>query len=85
MTLWRPIYIRGLIVLVLENSYRALFVPIILGKLPQVIQRNLARAHTDPAWTITALQKGILTELRVLESGESLEYTPESLEGTLQM
>jgi len=36
-----------------------------------------------PVWIITELQQGILTELRVLESGESLEYTPASLDGTL--
>ena len=33
-------------------------VPIILGKLPPEICRNLARAHTDPEWPITDLQEG---------------------------
>ena len=42
-------HIRGLTALEQsENSYGALLVPIILGKLPQEIRRNLARAHTDP-------------------------------------
>lgn len=60
-------HIRGLTTL--ENSYGALLVPIILGKFPQEVRRNLACTHTDQTWTITALQEGILTELRVLESG----------------
>ena len=61
-----------------ENSYGALLVPIVKDKLPPVVRRNLARAHPDPQWTITDLQEGILAELRVLESGESLDYTHES-------
>ena len=61
---------------------------VILAKLPPEIRRNLARAHTDPKWTITDLQAGtcILTELRVFESGESLaasECTLESPDSTL--
>ena len=60
-------HIRGLTALEQsENSYGALLVPIILGKLPSEIRRNLACAHTDPEWTITDLQTGILTEFRVL-------------------
>ena len=77
-------HIRGLTALQQsENSYGTLLVPIILGKFPPEIQRNQACVHTDPEWTITDLQESIMTELRVLESGESLECTSESLENTL--
>ena len=60
-------------------------VPIICSKLPPEIRRNLAHVHTDPEWTLTDLQTGILTKLRVLESGESLEYAPESSDSPLSI
>jgi len=77
------VLVKGTVLEQPKSSYGVLLVHIILGKLPQDIRRNLAHIHTNPVWTITELQEGILTELRVLESGESLEYTPTSLDGTL--
>ena len=35
-----------------EDSYGALLIPIILGKLPTDIQRNLAREHGSLEWTL---------------------------------
>ena len=56
-----------------EDSYGALLVPIILGKLPAETRSNLARAHTNPEWTLSELKDCIKTEIRVLESGISNE------------
>ena len=72
-------HIRGLTALdKREDSYGALLVPIIVGKLPPETRRNLARAHTDPEWTVTDLQDGILLEIQILEQGVSLDYTESS-------
>ena len=41
--------------------------PIILGKLPTEIKKNLARDHENREWTIDKLQSAILKEIRILE------------------
>ena len=46
-----------------------MLVPIILGKLPVDVRRNLAREHENSEWTIRELKDAILREIRVLESG----------------
>ena len=54
-------HIRGLAALgKSEDSYGALLVPIILGKLPAEIRSNLARSHTSLLWTLSELKDSIL-------------------------
>ena len=63
-------HIRGLASLgVSKESYSTLLVPIILGKLPAPVWRNLARDHDQTRWTINDLQAAMLKEIRVLECG----------------
>ena len=52
-----------------NDSYGTLLVPIILGKLPTEIKKNLARDHENREWTIDDLQSAILKEIRILELG----------------
>ena len=52
-----------------KDSYGALLVPIVLGKLPIETRRNLAREHPDLEWTIDDLREAILKEIRVFEAG----------------
>ena len=53
-----------------EESYGSLLIPIILGKLPAKVKKNLVRAHE---WTITELQTAILNELYIFEMGSQTE------------
>ena len=63
-------HIRGLTALgKSKESYGALLIPIILGKLPVETRRNLAREHTNLEWTIDELREAILKEIRIFESG----------------
>ena len=63
-------HIRGLSALgKSKDSYGALLVPIVLGKLPIETRRNLAREHPDLEWTIDDLREAILKEIRVFEAG----------------
>ena len=67
-------HIRGLAALGKpEESHGALLIPIVLGKLPIDIQRNLAREHGSLEWTLNDLKQGILKEIRVLESSIQLQ------------
>ena len=69
-------HIRGLAALGKpEESYGALLIPIVLGKLPIETQRNLAREHGSLEWTLNDLKQGILKEIRVLELGLSINPT----------
>ena len=51
-----------------EHSYGDLLVPIIMGKLPTDLQRNLAREHSNSPWNLSDLMAAILKEIRILES-----------------
>ena len=51
-----------------EHSYGDLLVPIIMGKLPTDLQRNLAREHSNSPWNLPDLMAAILKEIRILES-----------------
>ena len=67
-------HIRGLDALgKSEDSYGALLIPIILGKLPAETRSNLAGSHTSLEWTLSELKDSILTETKVSESGLSIE------------
>ena len=52
-----------------KNSYSTTLVPIILGKLPVAVRRNLTRDHDQLRWTLDDLQAAVVKEIRVLESG----------------
>ena len=47
--------------------------PIILGKLPHELRKNLAREHDNPEWKFQELRESILKEIRVLEAGAQLK------------
>ena len=67
-------HIRGLDALgKSEDSCGALLIPNILGKLPAETRSNLAQSHTSLEWTLYELKDSILTEIKVLESGLSIE------------
>ena len=73
-------HIRGLDALgKSEDSYSALLIPIILGKLPAETRSNLARSHTSLEWTLSELKDSILTEIKVLESGLSIDSPEKTL------
>lgn len=52
-----------------NDSYGALLVPIILGKLPTDTKKNIAWDHENREWTISDLQDAILKEIHILELG----------------
>ena len=52
-----------------EHSYGDLLIPVVMGKLPGEIQRNLAREHSNSAWNLPDLMAGVLKEIRILETG----------------
>ena len=63
-------HIRGLAALgKTEESYGTVLVPIILGKLPSDVCRNLAREHVNAEWTISQVKEAILKEISILECG----------------
>ena len=63
-------HIRGLAALgKSKDAYGAMAIPIVLGKLPVDVHRNLAQEHGNSEWTIEQLKDTILKEIRVLESG----------------
>ena len=51
------------------DEYGAMLATSILGKLSVETRRNLARAHGSDESTITDLQRAILDEIRILETG----------------
>ena len=63
-------HIRGLAALgKTEESYGTMLVPIILGKLPSDVCRNLAREHGNAEWTISQVKEAILKEISILDCG----------------
>ena len=63
-------HVRGLLALGWQTeSYGALLVPMVLGKLPADIRKNLAREHNNLEWNIDELRDAIAREIRVLEAG----------------
>lgn len=57
------------------ESYGDLLVPIIMGKLPSELKKNLARGHNNPEWKFQELRDAILREIRILEAGTQLTPT----------
>ena len=67
-------HVRGLAALGQSaESYGALLVPMILGKLPVDVRKNLAREHDNLEWTLDQLQDSIVKEIRVIEAGTFLQ------------
>ena len=58
-----------------HESYGDLLVPIILGKLPHELRKNLAREHDNPEWKFQELREAIVKEIRILEAGAQLNDT----------
>ena len=50
------------------ESYGDLLTPIVFGKLPKEVQRNLARDHSNSEWTLGKLRSSIMKEIRILET-----------------
>ena len=51
------------------ESYGAPLVPMILGKLPAEVRKNLAREHSNLEWTLDQLRDSIVKEIQVIEAG----------------
>ena len=63
-------HIRGLTALgKTEDSYESMLVPVILGKLPIDVHKNLVREHGTKAWTISELRDAIWKEITILNCG----------------
>ena len=70
-------HVHGLLALGWSTeSYGALLVPMILGKLPADTRRCLAREHSNLEWTIDELRASIAREIRVLEAGLCMPSPP---------
>ena len=77
-------HVRGLELLGRSHeSYRDLLVPIILGKLPHELRKNLAREHDNPERKFQELRKAILKEVRILKAGAQLHDTPYAVTPTI--
>ena len=66
-------HVRGLAALGQSTeSYGALLVPMVLGKLPAEVRKNLAREHSNLEWMLDQLRDSIVKEIRVTEAGASV-------------
>ena len=66
-------HVRGLVALGQSTeSYGALLVPMVLGKLPAEVRKNLAREHSNVEWTLDQLRDSIVKEIRIIEAGASV-------------
>jgi len=57
-----------------QDSYGAQLIPVVWGKLPTEVKRNLARENNDSNWSIDQLREVLLREIRILEQGASTLY-----------
>ena len=53
------------------ETYGDILVPIIQNKLPNEINRNLARQNGNKEWRFDNLRKAILNEIEILEAGQN--------------
>ena len=51
------------------ESYGDLLTPIIFGRLPREVQKNLARDHDSGEWKINEMRSSIMKEIQILETG----------------
>ena len=68
-----------------EETYGDLLIPIILGKLPAELQRNLAREQNNGTWTINLLRQAILKEIRIMEASNPLIIKPKHLRNLIHL
>ena len=64
-----------------KETFGDFLIPIVFGKLPSVVRRNLTRDHTSDEWNIDELLGAIEKEITVLESG--LERQGDSVRSTV--
>lgn len=64
-----------------KETFGDFLIPIIFGKLPSVVRRNLTRDHTSEQWNIDELRSSIEKEIIILESG--LEHQGEHNRSTI--
>ena len=66
-------HVRGLAALGQSTEcYGALLFPMVLGKLPAEVRKNLAREHSNLEWMLDQLRDSIVKEIRVIEAGASV-------------
>ena len=58
-----------------QETYDDLLIPVILGKFPNEIRRNLAHDHISLDWTIDQLRNALQKELRIVEAGKFVNPT----------
>ena len=58
-----------------HESYGDLLAPIILGKLPHELRKNLARKPDSPEWKFQELREAIVKKIRILEEDAQLNGT----------
>ena len=63
-----------------EDSYGALLVPVMLGKLPAEAKRNITRGHGSTDWNLGDLRRAIWTELNIMDAGNSTYITMEEMQ-----
>ena len=64
-----------------KETFGDFLIPIVFGKLPSVVRRNLTCDHTSDEWNIDELRRAIEKEITVLESG--LEKQGDSIRSTV--
>jgi len=75
-------HIRGLLALGKSKETLGDFlIPIVWGKLPSVVRRNLTRDHMSDEWTSDELRSAIEKEITVLEAG--IEKQSDSVRSTV--
>ena len=52
-----------------KDTFGDFLIPIVFGKLPSVVRRNLTHDHTSEEWNIDELRSSIEKEITILESG----------------
>ena len=74
-------YVRGLESLgQTEESYGGLLVPVMLGKLPAEVKRNITRGHGSTDWNLGDLRRAIWTELNIMDAGKTSYLTMEEMQ-----
>ena len=69
-------HVRGLSALgKSEKSFGFLLVPVLPGKVPTELQRNLAREQNNFKWTINLPRQAILKEVTIFEAAVPVDYT----------
>ena len=64
-----------------KETFGDFLIPIVFGKIPSVVRRNLTSHHTSDEWNIDKLLGAIEKEITVLESG--LERQGDSIRSTV--